>query len=392
MDSKPPATPGPPQATDLNALAQIAGGIAPALNDLLTVVTGRAGLLLDHGDPDPQTREALNQIYTAGEQAVGLIRQLLLFSGRETPHVQVLDLNNLITEAGDVLRRVAGAAVAVEFRLATGLPPVPADASMVEQILLGLASNARDAMPQGGQLIVTTTRVDIAETEVSGFPGGRAGSYVVLRVGDSGTGIPAEIRPHIFRPFFTTKTAGRHAGLGLAAILGIVRQHQGWLAVESDEGGGTMIDVFLPAAEPGAVLAAGGPSATRSARGRETVLLVEDELTVREFTAALLQRDGYRVLQADSAKTALEVWKWHSARIALLLTDMVLVDSTTGLDLARKLRAEKPGLPVICMSGHGREIMGRSIEVPAGCQFLQKPCRPQELARTVRALLDGKIP
>lgn len=398
MSSKKRSSPLSPKAPtgiegfDLQALAQLAGGLAPALNDLLTVITGHASLLLDRTDADAPTRESLNQIYTAGERAVSLIRQLLLFSGRETLHAQVLDLNPRIEETGPVLRRVLGAEISVELRLADGLPPVAADAGMLEQILLGLAWNARDAMPHGGQFVVTTTTVELADADMKKFPGGRPGNFVALAVSDTGSGIAPEILPRIFEPFFTTKAAGRSTGLGLAAIFGIVQQHHGWLAVESTVGTGSTFNVFLPAAPPEARAETPERAAGKSGGGGEAILLVEDEAAVREFTTAVLQRYGYRVLQASNGTDALEVWKWHGSRIALLLTDLVLEDHMTGLDLAKKLRAAKPGLGVICTSGYGREIMARSGALPGGCHFLQKPCRPQALAGAVRAVLDGQIP
>jgi len=233
--------------------------------------------------------------------------------------------------------------------------------------------------------------VNVADADTEKIPGGRAGNFVVLSVADTGGGIAPEILPRIFEPFFTTRPAGRSTGLGLAAISSIVQLHQGWIAVESKVGAGSELKVFLPAAPSDACVEATTPGGTKPDGGREAILFVEDDPAVREFTVAVLQQYGYRVLQAANATEALEVWKWHGLRIALLLTDMVLEDHTTGLDLAKILRAERPLLAVICMSGHGREIMGRNAELPPGFEFLQKPCRPQALARAVRALLDRKI-
>ncbi len=384
-----PDSPPTPTA-EMKALAQIASGIAPALNDLLTVITGRAGLLLDAAATSAPMHESLNQIYTAGERASSLIRQLMLFSGREKPRMQVIDLNGLIEETGGVLRRLLGTGISVEFQLTPRLPFVSADAGMLEQTILGFGLNALDAMPQGGKFAIATTAVTLTETDAEKNSCARPGPFVVFSVADTGGGIAPEILPRIFEPFFTTKSAGRSAGLGLAAIFGIVQQHHGWVTVESKVGAGTTLNVFLPAAPAGLPAAPVPQPITQSGGGRETILLVEDDVALREFTVAVLQHYGYRVLQAGNGTDALEAWKWHHTRIALLLTDMVLDDNMTGLDLAIKLRTEKPGLPLICTSGHDREIMTRSSAPPDGCHFLQKPCRPQELARAVRASLDQK--
>lgn len=387
LDPGKPASPPP-----LPALAQLAGGLAPTLNDLLTVITGRASLLLDHADPDGPTRESLRQIYTAGERAVSLIRQLLIFSGRETPQVHVLDLNRLVEDNRGVLHRVLGGDIAVELRLASGLLCLPADPGMMEQILLGLAWNALDAMPQGGRLLLTTAAANLGAAEAASIPGARPGRFVVLSVADTGVGIAPEVLPRIFEPFFTTKAAGRGTGLALATIYGIVQQHAGWIAVTSAPAAGAEFTVFLPAAPPEAQPATPAPTKGKTDGGSETILLVEDETDVREFTVAVLQDYGYRVLQATSGPEALAVWKWHGPRIALLLTDMILEGDQTGVELAATLRRQRPALAVICTSGHGREIMQHSAALPGGCHFLQKPCRPQVLARAIRSLLDGQTP
>ena len=377
----------PHLSASMTALAQVAVGVAPALNDLLTVITGRANLLLDQAGTDAPTRESLNEIYTAGERAVSLIRQLLLFGGCEKLHEQVVDLNHLVEENNGVLHRVLGGTIVTELRLAPNLPLVTADPAMLEQVLLGLVWNARDAMPQGGRLAITTTPVSVSEDAVKSYPGGRAGSFVSLSVADTGAGIPSEILPRIFDPFFTTKAAHGNVGLGLAVIFGILRQHRGWVAVDSVVGRGATFTVFLPATAADAQAGARAPSDAKAGSGREAILLVEDDTPVREFTAAVLRSHGYRVLQAPGTTEALETWKWHGERIGLLLTDMVLEDMS-GLDLAARLRREKPGLAVICTSGHGREIMERPSSLGSGCTFLAKPCRPQVLIRAVRTALN----
>ena len=373
----------------MEALAQIAGGIAPALSDLLTVIRGQAGQLLDAADRDAGDRERLNQIYTAADKAASLIRQLMIFSRQQTMHAEIMDLNGLIDETTGVLRRLLGDGISVEFRLASNLPLIVADRDMLEQLLIILALNARDAMPTGGRLLFKTEAMDTTEGIGLDSP---TRKMVVLTVDDTGRGIAPESLPRVFEPFFTTQADGKSAGLGLATVFGIVQQHHGWMAVESVLNAGSSFQAFLPAAPPGAVAEPGRGAGAGTRAGHETILLVEDDAAVREVTVAILQLHGYRVLQASSGPEAMEVWKWHAPRVRLLLTDMVLEDHMTGLELAAKLRTENPGLKVICTSGHSRETMKRFPEDLGGCHFLQKPCRPQALVAAVRALLDDQQP
>jgi CheY-like chemotaxis protein len=376
----------------MEALAQVAGGVAHELNDLLTVITSHASLLLDLEDPATETVEPLNQICAAGERAAGLIRQLLVFSGEQPIHLQILDVNRLIGETIPGLRRLLGDGVTIEPSLTASLPLVRADAGMMEQILINLALNAREAMPAGGRLSIVTEAVAITEADAKRNPAGRPGSFVCLKIGDTGCGIAPEILPRIFEPFFTTKGPGKSGGLGLAAAWGIIQQQEGWLTVESTVNVGTVFKVFLPAAPAGAVADPVIRSGEKISGGREVIMLVEDEAPVREVTVAVLQKHGYRVLQAGSVEEALEVWKWHGERIALLLTDLVLPGQITGPELAGKLRAAKPNLKVICLSGVSSEGAPRFPALPAGSFFLRKPCQPRVLARTVRNVLDGKQP
>jgi CheY-like chemotaxis protein len=364
--------------------------VAPELNNLLTVITGQAHLLLESAETAGSIRESLLQIYSSGEKAANLIRQLMLFSGRQHLCAQILKINVLIEETRPVLDSLLGSNIALELRLAPSLPGISADAAMLEHILISLALNAREAMPHGGSLIIATSVITFSDIDPSIFPGGRPGSFVILEVTDTGCGIPPDVLPHIFEPFFTTKSEGRGHGLGLSTIFGIVQQHQGWVNVVSAVGTGTKIQVFLPIASSADLAQLPTRINVQGESGHEAILLVEDDIPVREFTAALLQNSGYRVLQAGSISDALEVWKWHGSRIELLLTDMVLDGQMTGLDLANKLRAEKSGLGVICTSGHSREILEGAPKIPDGCHFLSKPWRPQELNRLIRTVLDSE--
>ena len=379
------------QNQKMEALAQVAGGVAHEFNDLLTIITGHASLLLDAEDPATETLEPLNQISAASERAAGLLRQLLIFSRQQPMHPQNLDLNGLIEGTVLGLRRLLGEQITIETSLAASLPLIRADAGMLEQILINLALNAREAMPEGGQLILATEALAITEAGAKLEPPSRPGNFVCLKITDTGCGIDPEVLPRIFEPFFTTKDAGKSAGLGLAAAWGIVQQHAGWLEVKSAVNEGATFKIFLPAAPAGAVAEPVIHSGEKIG-GREVILLVEDEASVREVAVAMLQKHGYRVLQAGSAEEALEAWKWHALRIELLLTDLVLPGHITGPQLAERFRAEKPTLKVICLSGYGREDSERVPKLPVGGHFLRKPCRPRVLARAVRALLDGKQP
>jgi CheY-like chemotaxis protein len=380
-------------ATDeIKALAQVTAQLAPPLNELLATIVGRAKQVLDSAAVVGEDRDALRDLYTAAERAVGVIRQLRTFAGLQPLQVEVRNLNLLVEELTATLRNSISNSIELEVRLGSNLPNVTVDAALVEQVLLGLVWNACDAMPAGGRIVVSTASLVVTPHDRKAFPDGRPGSFVTLGVSDSGTGINPEVLPRIFEPFFTTHDSRRHLGLGLAAILGIVQRHEGWITVDTRPQGGSTFTVFLPAALAG-VTPATPERMQRGDRGAgETVLLIDDEPIVREFTAAILTDLGYRVLQAASAEDAEAAWKWQQSRIALLMTDVVLAGSISGLELANRFHSEKPALAVILVSGHGREILRGSVPTPGTYQFLQKPWRPQTLAQMIRALLDSHLP
>jgi signal transduction histidine kinase len=379
------------QAQKMEAIGQLAGGIAHDFNNVLTVINGWSGMLLDDPTASDLMREAAKQIYTAGQRASSLTRQLLYFS-RKRPIEQVnIDLNRTIEEIGTMLRRLIGENIDLKLELAPHMPPVFADASMMEQVLVNLSVNARDAMPQGGRLSIQTKLVEITAQDLRGRSEAQQGRFVRLQVVDTGCGIARENLPRIFEPFFTTKEVGKGTGLGLATVFGIIKQHHGWLEVQSEIGVGTTIAVFLPlAASNSAPLKPPAMTSKTPTGGRETILLVEDEASVREFAVAVLQPLGYRVLQARSGRDALEVWKWHSSRIQLLLTDMVMPDEITGPQLAERLVAEKPELTVIFTSGYSQDTAGRVFPLSTVTRFVNKPYSPRELSSAVRDALDAR--
>jgi two-component system cell cycle sensor histidine kinase/response regulator CckA len=377
------------QAQKMESIGQLAGGIAHDFGNMLTVINGYSNLLLDNPALPASIAEPLRQIYVAGGRAAALTKQLLIFSRKSQPNLQPVDLNEAVTEAATMLRRMIGENIRLELDLARPLPAVLADSSMLEQVLMNLVVNARDAMPRGGSLVVSTGSTETSVDEAAAHPDARPGPHLWLSVRDTGTGIAPEVLPRIFEPFFTTKPEGKGTGLGLATVFGIAKQHQGWVEVESEVGVGTLFRLSLPLAPPSE--AAKPPEAHEAGRvkgGQETILLVEDEESVRSYARTVLEMHGYKVLEAGTGVDALETWKWHGERVALLLTDLVLPDEMTGPDLAQKFQAERPALKVVYTSGYNPEAAGPIIKSRDRFHFLQKPYQPKTLARLVREALD----
>jgi CheY-like chemotaxis protein len=331
-------------------------------------------------------------VVEASERAANLTRQLLTFSRKQVMQPQPLVLNEVIANLTKMLNRVIRENIDLQCHYAALLPYVQADPGMMEQVILNLVVNARDAMPQGGQLRVATEQVtlDAAHTRLN--PKARAGEFVCMMVSDTGTGIAPEVLPRIFEPFFTTKEVGKGTGLGLATVYGIVQQHQGWLEVSSQVGEGTLFKVFLPAIPTPARLAAAAEVEAEIRGGNETILLVEDDHVVRLTTRRILESKGYRIREATSGREALEVWQSHAEEIALLLTDIIMPGEMMGRDLAERLCGQRRGLKVIFMSGYSAEVLGANTEFirRTRSQFLQKPCSSRALLETVRRCLDEK--
>ncbi len=380
------------QAQKMEAVGQLAGGMAHDFNNVLAVVIGYARLLLDHGTMPPDSIEPLTQIFIAGTRAANLTRQLLVFSRNQPVNRRPIDLNEVAREFSMMLRRLIGEHITLELALSPDRCSAEADAGMIEQVLMNLGVNARDAMTGGGKLAIATSQLTIDDPAERHHPAARRGEFVCLSVRDTGCGIAPGDLQRIFEPFFTTKEVGHGTGLGLAMAFGIVQQHQGWIEVESVVGSGTCFRILLPAVPHAAAVVAEPLGRTTAAcRGSETVLLVEDEPAVRELAATILRGSGYRVLQACSGVDALEVWKWHGSRIVLLVTDLVMPDGLGGVELAARLRKEKPTLRVVLTSGYANESIGAEFRPPAGTHFIQKPFKPQALAQTVRDALDDKF-
>jgi PAS domain S-box-containing protein len=377
------------QSQKMEAIGQLASSVAHDFNNLLTVILGNGSLLLDQADESHADYAQRLEIVQAAERAASLTQQLLLFSRKQEMRPQEIDLNTVVTEMSRMLQRLLLEDVALRTETMPDLPLIHADTGMVEQILLNLAVNARDAMVGGGALVIATRAETIDARRAQQIADATPGDYVCLSVSDFGTGIPPELLPRIFEPFFTTKEAGKGTGLGLATVYGIVRQHRGWITVESRPGEGTTFQIYFPALERRRPASVEVQEISELPSGHETILLVEDDSPVRLIVRTALERCGYRALPAASGIDALEVWRTHASKIQLLLTDMVMPDRVSGRDLAERLRLENPGLKIIYTSGHGVDVVGKDLSLVDGFNFLQKPYNLHKLAHTVRTRLDA---
>jgi two-component system, cell cycle sensor histidine kinase and response regulator CckA len=382
------------QAQKMESVGQLAGGVAHDFNNLLMVIQGYIEMLLNTEQFQSPVVESLHQVYSAAEKAGHLTRQLLAFSRKQMMQPQELNLNELVETVTKLLGRTLGEHIKVKSHCAAPLPPVFADRGMIDQVIMNLAVNSRDAMPNGGNLTFSTSLQTIGEGQKRQRPDARPGRFVCLSVADNGGGIAPEHVPHLFEPFFTTKEVGKGTGLGLATVYGIVKQHEGWIEVESQMGHGTTFRIFLPAV----AATTGQPDESAAAPdvrgGRETILLVEDEPAVRSLVRTSLQRYGYQVRTAASGADALKEWTEHLNDIDLLITDVVMPDGVSGWELAKKFQAKKPRLKTVYMSGYNANmtVMEAGPVIGPGSLFLQKPFRPQKLAEVVRACLEGAAP
>ena len=370
----------------LDAIGQLAGGVAHDFNNILTAIAGYCGLLLvDTPAGDPRRDDVLG-IQEAADRAAALTQQLLAFGRKQVMQPAILDVREVIEDAGRLLRRLI--AEDIELVLSTGpiLSPVLADRGQLGQVLVNLAVNARDAMPDGGQLTIEARDHPISEAYADAHLAIEPGPYVRIAVSDTGRGMTPEVKAHIFEPFFTTKPAGKGTGLGLATVYGIVRQFGGHIFVYSEPGHGTTVKVYLPRAEGVAITAMGEERAPPGA-GLETLLLVEDDPGIRKVARRILEMQAYTVLVASTPNEALEVAAQFKGRIDLLLTDVVL-PGLTGPRLAEILVRERPGLPVLYMSGYTDGAIVNSGQLEPGTEFLPKPFTPETLLRRVRQILD----
>ena len=377
------------QSQKMEAFGQLAAGVAHDFNNLLTAIRGNTEIIALEGHLNAEQTECVKEILLGTERAANLTRQLLLFSRRQAMQFKPLDLNEVVISVTKMLQRLIGEHIVLQTRFGTGGMSVHADPGMLEQVLMNLVVNARDAMPKGGELIIQTEAVRLDHAAVQKKPKARLGDFIRLSLRDTGTGIAPADMVHIFEPFFTTKEIGKGTGLGLATVFGIVEQHKGWVEVESQLGEGTTFGIYLPRLETKANTEFITDPQTKTRGGTETILLVEDESGVRQLTRHILVRHGYRILEAASGVAALQVWSEHREDIDLLLTDMVMPEGLNGRQLGERLLHERPDLKVIYTSGYTDEMLTEGSALRHAPNFLEKPFSPVQILHKIRTCLDS---
>src|SRR5436309_13230732 len=375
------------QAQKMEAVGRLAGGVAHDFNNLLTVITSYSDLLLEDLGSDEPERYDDHQLRKAAEAAAALTRQLLAFSRQQVLQPRALDLKATVTGIEKLLKRLIGEDVRLTTFLAPDLGVVKADPGQIEQIIVNLAVNARDAMPTGGRLTIEAANVEMDEAYARGHAPARPGRYVMLALSDTGIGMDERTRARVFEPFFTTKDPGKGTGLGLATVYGIVKQSGGFVWVYSEPGHGTTFKVYLPRVDEPPEPAPAAPAIAEPGRGTETVLVVEDAASVRMVTRQVLERYGYLVLEAPNGDTALHLEAKHPGRIHLLLTDVVM-PGLSGRQLAEQLAQLRPDMKVLYASGYAADAIVHHGILESGIAYLQKPFTPETLARRVRQVLD----
>lgn len=380
------------QAQKMEAVGRLAGGIAHDFNNLLMVMSGYCEFLLDRIGPDPELRAPALEIASAARRATSLTRQLLAFSRKQMLAPKILDLNSVVTENLRMLTRMIGEDIELIMFPGADLGAVQADPSQIEQVIMNLAVNARDAMPGGGKLTIETTNVSLDESYARLHAPLEPGEYVMLAISDTGMGMDAETQSHIFEPFFTTK-GPKGTGLGLSTVYGIVKQSGGYVWVYSEPGAGTSFKIYLPRVDSSGIPAAAEPDSSQSSlkRGHETILLVEDENNVRQLTKHYLEMQGYLVLEAADPAAAIQISNSHSGPIQLLLTD-VIMPGMNGHQLAQKITAVRSSIKVLYMSGYTEGAIGNNGTLDPGLTLLQKPFTLPALKAKVREVLDTPLP
>jgi len=377
------------QAQKMEAVGQLAGGVAHDFNNLLSIILSYSVLVAQTMAPDDPARADVDEIRLAGERGAALTRQLLAFSRQQVLQPQILNLNEIVGGMEKLLRRLIGEDVELLVHMTPGLDDVRVDPGQIEQVIMNLAVNARDAMPGGGRLTIETANIELDASYAARNEGLEPGPYVMLAVTDTGHGMAAATMGRIFEPFFTTKGIGKGTGLGLSTVFGIVQQSGGAIHAYSEPGSGTAMKVYLPRVDRAGspIRPTASPDASRR-RGTETILLVEDEPQVRAVAMTILRRQGYHVLEAENGAGALVLCEEHPAAIHLLLTD-VIMQRMSGPVLAEQLGRIRPGMKVLFMSGYtDRAIIDHAL-IDANAAFIQKPFTPDQLAQRVRDVLDG---
>ncbi|HKV42618.1 MAG TPA: PAS domain S-box protein [Blastocatellia bacterium] len=375
------------QSQKMDAIGRLAGGVAHDFNNLLTAIIGYSQLLESRLDPESPMLRELGQIRKAGERAASLTRQLLAFSRRQMLQPRVLDMNTTIAETSKLLRRLISENIELITKLEPNLWKVKADPGQIEQVIINLVVNARDAMPEGGKLIIETANAKFNRPPVGDQPAGEAGPYVMLAISDTGCGMDIETRTHVFEPFFTTKPLGEGSGLGMSTVYGIIKQSGGEVVLYSEPDVGTTFKIYLPKVEEAEEESSSPFLSSASYRGNETILLVEDEESVRSLARDVLKTSGYNVLEAPTVEEALLIGD-RADRIHLMLTDVVM-PQMGGRELARMLVRVRPDLKVVYMSGYTENAIVRGGILDAQIAFVQKPFIPTDLLRKIREVLDS---
>jgi len=378
------------QAMKMEAIGLLAGGVAHDFNNKLTPIFGLCSLMLAQLDRGHPYYADIEEIQNAGERCASLVRQLMAFSRKQVLDPKVINLNEVVANMEKMLKRVIGEDIALKIMREQKLNPVKADIGQVEQIIMNLAANSRDAMPQGGSLVIETRNVTVDEQMAKEHIDFQPGSYAMLKVTDTGVGMGKATLAHIFEPFFTTKEAGKGTGLGLSMVYGIVKQSGGNIQAWSELGKGTSFEIYLPQAgeEPGEDTFS-SPEARKTLAGTETILLVEDEVAIRKVVNRVLKKLGYNVISADSGEEAAKIFRQYPTEISLLITDVVM-PGISGQDLANTLLQENPELKVIYISGYTDDAIARHGIIEEGTFFIQKPFSVETLAAKIRQLLDRK--
>ncbi len=370
------------QAQKMEAIGRLAGGIAHDFNNLLMVITGYSDMVLDMVSKEFEFREQLEEIRSAGERAASLTRQLLAFSRKQILQPEIIDINESVARMNKLLKRLIGEDIDLFTRLQPGLHPVEFDPSQIEQIVMNLAVNARDAMQKGGQLTIETANVDLDEAYAREHPDAHAGAHVMIAITDSGTGMSVEVKEKIFEPFFTTKKDGKGTGLGLSTVYGIVKQCGGNIWVYSELGHGTTFKIYLPSAE-NHVLSKQPDTNSAKTSGTETILVVEDDAAVRGLIRKVLLRAGYTVLDTGDPDEGLKICREHLGDINVLLTDVVM-PKMGGRELAEKLQVLRPTVQIIYMSGYTDNAIVHHGVLEPGTAFIEKPISPEALLTKIK--------
>ncbi|MEK0450559.1 MAG: hypothetical protein RL088_2827 [Verrucomicrobiota bacterium] len=376
------------QSQKMEAVGQLAAGIAHDFNNLLTIIQGHASIHLDASSLPLSVNTSLHQINGAAERAADLTRKLLAFSRRGMLRPKVLDLNEDIATVGQMLRRLLGEKVDLRLDFMQAPALVHADPTSLEQVLMNLTLNARDAMPDGGTITVSTTRVQFDASNLPSNPDAKPGTYIRIQVADTGTGMDEQTRLRIFEPFFTTKGLNKGTGMGLATVYGIVKQHEGWIDVVSEKGRGTVFDTYIPVTDLSKVSEETPLFTPAADDGNHTIFVVEDDAAVRALVVEVLQTYNYNVIEAENGDRAIALWPTLRNQVDLLLTDMVMPGSANGLDVARHCLEDKPELKVIYTSGYSSELFASNVKLREGVNYLPKPYLSSRLSAIIRNALD----